>query len=117
MASKISQRVLRKRGRLDETSSDFLVTYKNENCTEHGLQDTFRHCTRCSQFFCNQCCDLDQHIVKLLNSRADNYWFCPDCAKPALNAVFVEKDIEERCSNFLEAMESKLFSIKRNTGK
>ena len=35
-------------------------------------------------------------ILKLLNDRNDNYWFCPDCAKPALNAIFMDKDIEEK---------------------
>ena len=100
MSSFSSQRVLRKHGRIDEAGTDFLVTCKNENCTEQGIQNTFRHCTRCSQYFCSQCCDLEEHIVKLLNSRVDNYWFCPICAKPALNTVFVEKDIEERFQIF-----------------
>ena len=31
------------------------------------------------------------------------YW-SNNCAKPALNAVFVEKDIEERCATFLESI-------------
>ena len=92
-----------------------LVTCKNENCTEQGIQNTFRHCTRCFQYFCSQCCDLEEHIVKLLNSWVDNYWFCPICAKPALNAVFVEKDIEERCQIFLESMESRLLDVEMNT--
>ena len=40
----------------------------------------FRLCTRCSTYFCIQCCSLNEQIVKLLNEHTDNFWFCPDCA-------------------------------------
>ena len=33
----------------------------------------------------------------MLNERNENYWFCPDCAKLALDAIFMDKDIEEKC--------------------
>ena len=47
----------------------------------------------------------------LLNKRSDNYWFCPSCTKPALHAVFVEKDIEERCQLFFETVEKRIKKI------
>ena len=34
----------------------------------------------------------------------DNYLFCPNCSKPDLNVVFVEKDKEERCAIFPESI-------------
>ena len=60
------------------------------------------------RYFCGECCGLDQQIICLFNNRTDNYWFCPNCAKPALNAVFVEKDKEERCVIFVESISKKV---------
>ena len=83
--------------RLNDSENNLIVKCSNENCTIQGNLQLFRHCTRCSAYFCNQCCDLSERTIKLLNERSDNYGFCPSCTKPALHAVFVEKDIEERC--------------------
>ena len=47
-------------------------------------------------------------IIKLLNDKNNNYWFCPDCAKPALNAIFIDKDIEEKCQNFFKSPEPRI---------
>ena len=30
----------------------------------------------------------------------DNYWFCPDCAKLALNAIFKDKDLKGKCQSY-----------------
>ena len=40
-------------------------------------------------------------IIKLLSDRNGNYWFCPDCAKPAFTAIFIDKDIKEDAKTFL----------------
>ena len=80
----------------DDSENNLIVKCSNENCAIHRNLQVFRHCTRCSAYFCNQCCDLSEKIIKLLNERSDNYWFCPSCTKPALHVVFVEKDIEEK---------------------
>ena len=90
-------RNLKRPERLNDSENNLIVKCSNENCTIQGNLQLFRHCTRCSAYFCNQCCDLSEKIIKLLNERSDNYWFCPSCTKPAVHAVFVEKDIEERC--------------------
>ena len=74
----------------------------------------FWHCTRYSTYFCNQCCDFSEKIIKLLNERSDNYWFCPSCTKSALHAVFVEKDIEDRYQIFFETIESRIKKIEED---
>ena len=91
-------RNLKRPERLNYSENNSVVKCSNENCTIQGNLQVFRHCTRCSAYFCNQCCDLSEKIIKLLNERSDNYWFCPSCTKPALHVVFVEKDIEEKWS-------------------
>ena len=80
------------------STDNLLVKCINDNCTEEDIHLHFRLCTRFSSYFCSHCCNLDreshccnldQEIIKLLNKRTNNYWFCPTCAKPALNAVWI----------------------------
>ena len=113
---------IRKRGRKIVSSTDsFLVKCTYNNCTEENIYLHFRLCTRCSSYFCSHRCNLDQQIIKLLNEGTDNYLFCPACTKPELNAVFLDKDVDELCKIFLDSMkartdnlESKQFSTKNS---
>ena len=82
-------RAVKKPVRYDD-DSDMLVKCTNQNCIEENNISYFKICTRCSSYFCYECCGLSQKILKLLNDRNDNYWFCPDCAKPALNFSLLE---------------------------
>ena len=77
-------------------TNDMIVKCSNENCIEQGTLDIFRFCTRCSAYCCYHCCESSLKIIKILNDRNDNYWFCPDCAKAALTAIFIDKDVEEK---------------------
>ena len=97
------RRAVKKPVRYDD-DSDMLVKYTNQNCIEENNINYFRICTRCSSYFCYECCGLSQKILKLLNDRNDNYWFCPDCAKPALNAIFMDKDIEKKCQSYFSLL-------------
>ena len=74
----------------------------------------FRLRTRCPTYFCSKCCGLNEQIAKLLNERTDNFWFCPDCTKPALNAIFLDKDIDERCQSYLATVEPRLQNIENS---
>ena len=89
-------RAVKKPVRYDD-DSDMLVKCSNQNCIEENNISYFRIWTRYSSYFDYQCCGLSQKILKILNGRNENYWFCPDCAKLALNAIFMDKDIEEKC--------------------
>ena len=107
-------RNLKRPERLNDSENNLIVKCSNENCTIQGNTQVFRHCTRCSAYFCNQCCDLSEKIIKLFNERSDNYWFCRSSTKPALHAVFVEKDIEERCQIFFETVEKRIEKIEED---
>ena len=97
------RRAVKKPVRYDD-DSDMLVKYTNQNCIEENNINYFRTCTRCSSYFSYECCGLSQKILKLLNNRNDNYWFCPDCAKPALSAIFMDKDIEGKCQSYFSLL-------------
>ena len=53
----------------ENDTNDLTVKCQNENCHETGRFMLFRLCTRCSTYFCSQCCGLNEQIVKLLNER------------------------------------------------
>ena len=77
---------LRKRGRTNVSSTDsLLVKCINDNFTEEDINLHLRFCTRCLSYCCSHCCNLDQEILKLLNEST---------SKPALNALFLDKDID-----------------------
>ena len=107
-------RNLKRPERLNYSENNSVVKCSNENCTIQGNLQVFRHCTRISTFFYNQCCDLREKIIKLLNKRSDSYWFCPSRAKPALHAFFVEKNIEKRCRIFFETVEKRMKKIEKD---
>ena len=87
--------------------TDMLVKSSNQNCLEENNISYFRICTRCSYFF-YQFCDLSKKILKLLDDRNGNYWFCPDCAKPALMAIFMDKDIEKKSQLYFSLLEPRI---------
>ena len=107
-------RNLKRPERLNYSENNSVVKCSNENCTIQGNLQVFRHCTRCFAYFCNQCCDFSEKIIKLLNERSDNYWFCPSCTKSALHVVSVEKDIEVRSQIFFETTQKRIKKIEED---
>ena len=103
---------MKKAVRYDD-DSDILVKCTNQNCIEENIS-YFRICTRCS-YFCYKCCGLSQKILKLLNNRNYNYWFCPDCAKLALNAIFMDKDFEEKCQSYFSLLEPRIVDFEKQS--
>ena len=97
------------------SNENLLVRCNNDNCKVTDIHSNLRLCTGCSRYFCGECCGLDQQIICLFNNRTDNYWFSPNCAKTALNAVFVEKDKEERCVIFVESISKKVTVLEENS--
>ena len=116
MSINSNNRTLSRRRRVNDSSNkNVSVRCNNDNCKVTDIHSNLRLCTRCSKYFCSECCGLDQQIICLLNNRTDNYWFCPNRNKPALNAVFVEKDIEERCAIFLESISKRVTVLEENS--
>ena len=54
---------------------------------------------------------MNEQFLKLLNERSDNFWFCPDCEKLALNAVFFDKDIDKRYQSYLATVEPRFQNL------
>ena len=109
-------RTLRRRGHINDSSNEnLLVKCNNDNCKVTEIHSNLRICTRCLRYFSSEYYSVDQQIIFLLSNRTDNYWFCPNCTKAALNAVFVEKDTEEKCSIFLESISKRVRVLEENS--
>ena len=48
---------------------------------------------------------------RTFNECTSNYWFCPTCTKPTLNAVFLDKDMDERCKVFLDSIKARITNL------
>ena len=102
-------RAVKKPVRYDD-DSDMLVKCTNQNCIEENNISYFRICTRCSSYFCYQCCGLSQKILKLLNDRNDNYWYCH---KPALNVIFMDIYLRKSASHSL--LEPRIVDLEKHS--
>ena len=94
-------RNLKRPERLNDSENNLIVKHSKENCTIQGNLQVFRHCTRRSGYFCNQCCDLSEKIIKLFNEQSDNYWFCPSYTKPDLH---LKKIVKKNAKYFLKLL-------------
>ena len=74
--------------------SDMLVKCSNQNCI----------------YFYYQCCGLSQKILKLLNDRNDNYWYCH---KPALNVIFMDIYLRKSASHSL--LEPRIVDLEKHS--
>ena len=72
---------------LNDSENNLIIKCRNEICTFKGNLQVFRHCARYSAFFCNQCCDFSEKVIKLLNERSDNYWLKPLYALSLLKKI------------------------------
>ena len=103
-------RSLKKSNRYEDTN-DMIVEFSNENLIEEGSIYIFRLCTRCSAYYCYHCFGLGQKIIKLLKDRNGNYWFCPNFAKPSLNAILIGKYVEEKCQTVFKTLEPRITKL------
>ena len=96
-----------------DDDSDMLVNCSNQNYVEENNVSYFRIGTRCSSCFRYQCCGIRQKNLNLLNDRNDNYWFCLDGVKLALNAIFMEKVINEKCHSCFSLLEPRIVDFEK----
>ena len=106
ISNKSSYGWLVKKSNWYQDSNEVIVKCSNGNCTEEGTIDIFSVTKYYWEYY--YCCGLDLKIIKLLINRNDYYWFCPDCAKPALTAIFIEKYIEEKCQNTCKTLQPRI---------
>ena len=78
--------------------------FENEN-------DKLLQCERCMLTFCCSCLGMSNTDYSFLKDHPDFHWFCSSCQAPALKSVQTDREIEERCKEFLEKYDKKLEEI------
>ena len=110
MSFNLNSRTIKRRGLINDSSNEnVLVRCNKDNFNVTDIHSNLRLCTRCSRY-CSECCGLH-----LLSNCTNTYLFCENCAKLALNAVFVEKCIEERSAIFLESISKRVIVLEGNS--
>ena len=66
-----------------------------------GENDMLVICDRCENWVCLQCSGLSETQYKSLDGNLQ--WYCDDCKLPAIQAVKVDRSIEEKCKEYLDA--------------
>ena len=51
---------------------------------------------------------MSSNEYKVLNSRSDCHWFCPDCEEQALTDVKFGMDIEAKCRQYFQIIEDRV---------
>ena len=63
-------------------------------------------CDRCENWICLKCSGLSEAQYSSLDNNLQ--WYCSDCKLPAMQAVKVDRSIEEKCQEYLEAFRIEL---------
>jgi hypothetical protein len=58
-------------------------------------------CEYCENHFCRACVKLNSAEYKLLSKRSDLHWYCPPYEEKELKNLKIEKEIQERCKDYL----------------
>ena len=67
--------------------------------------DKLMICERCDCWCCVKCLKMSSNEYKVLNSRSDCHWFCPECEEQALTDVKFGMDIEAKCRQYFHIIE------------
>ena len=68
------------------------------------------YCDRCQKHFCITCIDMFEERYSSLcdTDSLDLIWMCTECKQPALIAIQNDKEIEDRCTDFLKTFENRM---------
>jgi hypothetical protein len=93
--------------------------WKCELCSIKFTEDKAEvlECEYCEKHFCRACVKLNSAEYKLLSKRSDLHWYCPPYEEKELKNLKIEKEIEERCKDYLNLVEARLGNLERKIDK
>ena len=74
-------------------------------------------CEYCAEHFCSKGLNLSAAEYKLFSKRSDLHWYCPPCEEKAMKNLKIEKEIEERCKEYISKYEKRLDALKQEVNK
>ena len=68
-------------------------------------------CDYCDLYFCIACVKVSDEQYDIMSDIPGTCWFCTDCQKKARDCIKIEKQIEERCSEYCRKIETRLTNV------
>ena len=78
-----------------------------------NLDDELLQCERCFKWNCTDCLKMSTPMYQMMSGRPDMHWFCPVCERPAMSAVYADK---ERCESYLQIITGKIDKMQVEIG-
>ncbi len=104
------ERVSDNRGRRENERSEDDNTWICTACAGIFEGDDVKvlECEYCEKHFCRSCVNVSEEEYKVLSNMPAIHWFCPTCEPKAIKNIRIEKEVKERCSEFLKKMENRV---------
>lgn len=77
-------------------------------CKQHK-QEVLK-CERCLEILCAKCQQMDTAHLLILK-QYDVSWFCNKCKPKALNAIHTDKEIEDRCAEYMSQITKRIIRV------
>ena len=74
-----------------------------EENSEHKLS-----CSRCQGTYCLQCLQISEQSYNHMISVQGFCWLCRDCVTPGIKCMRQDKEIEERCADYFNAITTRI---------
>jgi hypothetical protein len=74
-------------------------------------------CERCIGHYCVKCTKFSEQEYELLNARPDLHWFCANCEEKVVKSINLDRDVEQRCNDFLKEIKDQVRGIEDNFNK
>lgn len=74
-------------------------------------QDKILECDYCSKHYCIQCLDMKASFYSQIGNRPDVKWFCPKCHEQVEKNLRADREIEEKCRQFLQSFEHRIETL------
>ena len=74
-------------------------------------------CEYCEKHFCRACVKLNSAEYELLSKISDLHWYFPPYEEKELKNLKIEKEIEERCKDYLNLVEARLGNLESKIDK
>ncbi|VDI16471.1 Hypothetical predicted protein [Mytilus galloprovincialis] len=72
--------------------------------------DRIVQCEYCAEYYCSKCLNLSKVEYESFKNPA-LHWFCPSCDSKVMKNIKSDREIEERCSEFMKKMEDRITSF------
>ena len=102
---------IRSQSKRPEKDSDKNV-WKCKVCRKdfENASDKIVQCEYCNDYYCSKCLGLSAPEYQSFNTPA-LHWYCPSCEEKAMKNLRIDREVEKRCSEFMQKMEDKIKTL------